>query len=301
MPVQYEQTVCEAGSISKLSRLTFLLLTTTLLPMPAYAMSVDAAAPTQDFTSTVYGMIALLVFACAYALVIGEEFLHMRKSKPVILAAGIIWVLVAIAFKNTGDNESAGIMLKHNILEYAELMLFLLAAMTYINTMQDRNIFAALRSYLVSHGFSFQSIFWLTGLLAFFISPIADNLTTALVMAAVVMTIGAGNQRFIVVGCINIVIAANAGGAFSPFGDITTLMVWQKGLLRFEEFFALFVPSLVNWLVPAAFMAFAVPNEKPETVAKALSGCWSRLLSKIPATMNPPASCSSIIFLSTPS
>ncbi len=270
MSAQAGQSTCNANVISTLYRLTILLLTMALSPLPAYAMSAEAAASTQDFTSTVYGMIALLVFACAYALVIGEEFLHMRKSKPVILAAGIIWVLVAIAFKNTGDNESAGVMLKHNILEYAELMLFLLAAMTYINTMQDRNIFAALRSYLVSHGFSFQSIFWLTGLLAFFISPIADNLTTALVMAAVVMTIGAGNRKFIVVGCINIVIAANAGGAFSPFGDITTLMVWQKGLLRFEEFFALFIPSLVNWLVPAAFMAFAVPNEKPETVAKAV-------------------------------
>ncbi|MFK8068882.1 MAG: sodium:proton antiporter NhaD, partial [Gammaproteobacteria bacterium] len=69
-----------------------------------------------------------------------------------------------------------------------------------------------------------------------------------------------------VVACINIVVAANAGGAFSPFGDITTLMVWQKGIVQFQEFFALFIPSLVNWLVPAAIMSMAVPKEKPDAL-----------------------------------
>jgi Na+/H+ antiporter NhaD/arsenite permease-like protein len=67
-----------------------------------------------------------------------------------------------------------------------------------------------------------------------------------------------------VVSCINIVIAANAGGAFSPFGDITTLMVWQKGKVEFFGFFALFIPSLINWLVPAVCMSLAVPKGKPQ-------------------------------------
>ena len=106
-------------------------------------------------------------------------------------------------------------------------------------------------------------VFWLTGLLAFFLSPIADNLTTALVMGAVVMAMGASNGRFIAAACINVVVAANAGGAFSPFGDITTLMVWQKGVVQFGDFFALFVPSLINWLVPAALMSMTISSEKP--------------------------------------
>ncbi|MCB1774966.1 MAG: sodium:proton antiporter NhaD, partial [Gammaproteobacteria bacterium] len=106
---------------------------------------------------------------------------------------------------------------------------FLLAAMTYINTMEERGVFDVLRVWLVTKGFSLRTIYWLTGLLAFFISPVADNLTTALLMATVAMAVGGDNHRFVAVACINIVIAANAGGAFSPFGDITTLMVWQKG------------------------------------------------------------------------
>jgi NhaD family Na+/H+ antiporter len=153
---------------------------------------------------------------------------------------------------------------RHNLLEYAELMLFLLVAMTYINAMEERQVFDALRSWLIRKGFNFRQLFWMTGILAFFISPVADNLTTALLMCAVVLAVGGTNMRFVSLACINIVVAANAGGAFSPFGDITTLMVWQKGMVPFGDFFALFVPSAVNYLVPAAIMSFAIPKEKPD-------------------------------------
>lgn len=219
-----------------------------------------------DLTSTWFGITAILVFVIAYALVIGEEFLHLRKSKPVIVAAGIIWVLVGMAYAGHGDTETAGNAIRHNLLEYAELFLFLLAAMTYVNTMEERQVFNALRAWLVSRGFSLRLVFWITGLLAFFISPIADNLTTALLMAAVVTAVGAGKPRFIALACINIVIAANAGGAFSPFGDITTLMVWQKGVVEFSAFFHLFIPSLVNWLVPATLMSLALKKDKPNAM-----------------------------------
>ena len=221
-----------------------------------------------DLTDTTYGLIAVIVFISAYALVVSEEFLHLRKSKPVIVAAGIIWILVSIAYNQSGDHETARILIRHNIEEFAELMLFLLAAMTYVNTMEERNVFAALRSWLVSHSFSYMGVFWITGLLAFMISPLADNLTTALLLGAVVIAISDGNRKFTVVACINIVIAANAGGAFSPFGDITTLMVWQKGIIDFTGFFALVLPSLVNWLVPAALMCMAIPNESPPQISE---------------------------------
>jgi NhaD family Na+/H+ antiporter len=143
-------------------------------------------------------------------------------------------------------------------------MLFLLVAMTYINAMEERRVFDALRAWLVRSGFGFRALFWITGTLAFFISPIADNLTTALLMCAVVLAVGGDNSRFVTLACVNIVVGANAGGAFSPFGDITTLMVWQKGIVEFWTFFALFIPSAVNYLVPAVIMHFAVPDVKPE-------------------------------------
>lgn len=207
---------------------------------------------------------ALVLFCLAYALVIAEEFIHLRKSKPVIAAAGIIWVLVALVAKNSGASpEIVEHALNHNLHEYSALLLFLLTAMVYVNAMTERNVFEALRSSLIKKGFSYRKLFWITGFLAFFISPVADNLTTALLMGAVVLAVGSDRPSFVAISFINIVVAANAGGAFSPFGDITTLMVWQSGHVSFFEFFKLFVPALVNFIVPAFIMSMAVPNETP--------------------------------------
>ena len=209
------------------------------------------------------GYASLALFIAAYVLVMAEEFTHLRKSKPVILASGIIWAMIAMVYVGQGNEHAAEQAVRHNILEYAELMLFLLVAMAYINAMEERRVFDALRSWLVRKGFSYRQLFWMTGLLAFFISPVADNLTTALLMCAVLLAVGVASPKFIALGCINIVIAANAGGAFSPFGDITTLMVWQKGLVEFWTFFVLFIPSLINWFVPALLMSFSVPGGSP--------------------------------------
>ncbi len=240
-----------------------------LVMLPALAIaSSGAPGETLDLTATWYGIAALVVFVTAYSLVIAEEFLHLRKSKPVIVGAGIIWFLIGLAYATHGDSDTIQEASRHMILEFAELLLFLLAAMTFVNTMEERGIFNALRAKLVSAGYSLRTIFWLTGLLAFCISPVADNLTTALVMAAVVIAIGKDNRAFIVVACINIVVAANAGGAFSPFGDITTLMVWQAHRVEFSEFFALLVPSLANWLVPALLMSLSIAKGTPEAVAE---------------------------------
>ncbi len=232
-----------------------------------------------DLTATGVGIAALLVFLLAYAVVIGEEFLHMRKSKPVLVAAGVIWALIGWRYSQAANaatdpatklalTQFAEEMVRHNLLEYVELFLFLLAAMTYINSMEERGVFDALRGWMVSRGFSLRSLFWITGGLAFCISPVADNLTTALLMGTVVLSVGVGNPRFVIVSLISIVVAANAGGAFSPFGDITTLMVWQKGLIPFSGFFALFLPALVNWLVPAAIMSSAVGAGRPAPITE---------------------------------
>ncbi|HUT39995.1 MAG TPA: sodium:proton antiporter NhaD [Gammaproteobacteria bacterium] len=241
-----------------------------LLP-GAVAASAAAQGELPDLTSSTVGYVSLAIFAFAYLLVTAEEFTHLRKSKPVIIAAGLIWGLVAWAAGQSGHGHLAEQAARHNLLEYAELMLFLLVAMTYINAMDERNVFNALRSWLVHRGFGFRTLFWLTGILAFFISPVADNLTTALLMCAVVLAVGGDNTRFVTLACINIVVGANAGGAFSPFGDITTLMVWQKGMVDFWTFFALFVPSVVNFVVPAAIMHFAVPPGQPESGGELVS------------------------------
>ena len=215
-------------------------------------------------TGTHRGLYCVLVFIIAYGFVMTEEFSHLRKSKPVIVAAGIIWAHVAyLAASNGVPVEKVHKAFEHDLREYAELFLFLLVAMTYINAMAERNVFEALRSWLVSRKFGYRKLIWITGIITFFLSSVADNLTSALLVGAVVMAVGVNSPRFVALGFINLVSAANAGGAFSPFGDITTLMVWQAGKAEFFDFFMLFIPSLVNFAVPAAFMHFAIPDETP--------------------------------------
>lgn len=250
--------------LNRFKNILAVLLLTVLFPVSSLASEVTTGL--QDFTRHWAGIACLAIFFLAYSLVVLEDQLHLRKSKPVMVAAGIIWMFVAIVYAQHGDTHTAEMMVRHNLLEFGELFLFLLAAMTYINTMAERKVFDALRAWLVSRGLSLRNIFWITGALSFLISPVADNLTTALLMSTVAMAVGGTNVKFITLACINIVVAANAGGAFSPFGDITTLMVWQKGVVPFATFFSLVIPSIVNWLVPAIIMSLYVSKEKPAPI-----------------------------------
>ena len=239
-----------------------IVFTSTLFAL-LFTPTAFAAVGGLDLTASLTGFVAIGIFVLAYALVMLEEKIHLRKSKPVLVAAGIIWALIGWQYVQAGMPAESEAAFRHTLLEFAELMLFLLVAMTYINALEERRLFDVLRSWLVRKGYSYKQLFWITGVLSFFISPVADNLTTALLMCAVVMKVAEGDKKFINLCCINIVIAANAGGAFSPFGDITTLMVWQAGLLNFAEFLVLFVPSLVNYIIPAVIMSFFVENRHP--------------------------------------
>lgn len=223
----------------------------------------SAAEPVPGLGGSWVGIVTLGLFVAAYAAVILEEFTHLRKSLPVMLAAGLIWGIIALELSRRGVTAGAEEALTEFLVEFAELFLFLLVAMTYVNAMSERNIFMALRSRLTRQGFSYRHLFWITGAITFFLSPLLDNLTAALVMCAVVMAVGKDNARFVGLSCVNIVIAANAGGAFSPFGDITTLMIWQEGLVQFQTFLALFFPSAVNYLVPASLIYLALPKGRP--------------------------------------
>ena len=248
-----------------LLRLVLVFAGLLLLPQLAMAEVYEEDFTNLGLTGTERGIYTVLIFVIAYGFVMAEEFTGMRKSKPVILAAGIIWAHAAILASEAGITvEQLHEAFEYNLTEFAALMLFLLVAMTYINAMSERNVFAALRSWMIRKKFSYKQLFWVTGVITFFLSAVADNLTSALLVGAVVMAVGKGNDKFTAIGLVNLVVAANAGGAFSPFGDITTLMVWQAGYAEFFDFFVLFIPSVVNYVVPACFMYMALPGGQPE-------------------------------------
>ena len=149
-----------------------------LLPHQAFASS--GATQVLDGISDPRAIFCLLVFILSYTLVIAEEKTHLRKSKPVMLGAGIIWVVIAYAAPDYGiDHDQLHQAISHGLEEYGSLLLFLMAAMIYISALERMNVFGVLRAKLVSMGLNYRQVFWVTGIIAFFLSAIADNLTTA--------------------------------------------------------------------------------------------------------------------------
>ena len=180
----------------------FLLILLSVLLVPQVAMA--SGFESLGLTGTERGIYTVLIFLIAYGFVMTEEFTHMRKSKPVILAAGIIWAHAAILASQKGVSvEDLHEAFEYNLKEYAELMLFLLVAMTFINSMAERNVFEALRSWMVRKQFGYRKLFLITGVITFFLSAVADNLTAALLVGAVVMAVGADNEKFVSIGFVN--------------------------------------------------------------------------------------------------
>ena len=218
-----------------------------------------------DITFTWVGWFTLIIFVVGYYFVAAEEKYHIDKAKPALLVGIFSLMVIAFYYKLHDMNmELVHIEAQHLILEIAEIFFFLFVAMTYIETMIRMNVFERLKYNLISKGYTYRKLFWLTGFLAFFISPIADNLTTALILSTVLITIEKEKKEFLIPGAINIVVAANAGGAWSPFGDITTLMVWTSGKGAFMDFLFLFPAAILGYLTTAYILSRFVPNTIPD-------------------------------------
>ncbi len=218
----------------------------------------------EHLTTTFVGIVSLVVFVLGYYVIAAEEKFHINKAIPALFIGTFIFMMIGVYYWINGlDREPLALEVDRLILEIAEIFFFLMVAMTYIETLIERNVFNALKYSLTSKGYSYKKLFWLTGLLAFFISPVADNLTTALILSTVLITIEKERKEFLIPAAINIVVAANAGGAWSPFGDITTLMAWTAERAGFVDFFYLFPASFVGWIVTAWLLSLFVPKDKP--------------------------------------
>ncbi len=211
-----------------------------------------------------FGWLLLAIFVVGYYFIAAEEKYHIDKAKPALFTGTLMFVLIGLYYVSVGaDLTPFEHEVDHLILEIAEIFFFLFVAMTYIEALIERGVFSALRAKLIAKGYSYRELFWITGALAFFISPVADNLTTALILSTVLLTIDNKTKEFLVPGAINVVVAANAGGAWSPFGDITTLMVWAAEKGAFVDFLYLFPAAFLGWVVTAALLVRYVPDLDP--------------------------------------
>ncbi|MGG7048761.1 MULTISPECIES: sodium:proton antiporter NhaD [unclassified Campylobacter] len=240
------------------------ILSLMLLMFSALFGSGGEVSTMPDLTTTWVGILCFIVFLIGYYFIAAEEVYHINKAKPALFIGTFMFVLIGIYMVVNGmDVHPLNHEVNHLILEIAQIVFFLTVAMTFIEALIDRDVFNALKYNLVSKGYSYKKLFWLTGVIAFFLSPVADNLTTALILSTVLLTIDRENKPFLVAGAINIVVAANAGGAWSPFGDITTLMVWAAGKAPFIDFLALFPASIIGWVLTAWLLSLSVPEGSP--------------------------------------
>jgi Na+/H+ antiporter NhaD/arsenite permease-like protein len=232
----------------------------------AFAQGVESQS---HLMFTWIGIATLVISLIGYYLVVIEHRMGIDKSVPALFTGVFLFIL--IAFYYYINNLDIGLVQAEAnvvILEIAEIFFFLFVAMTYIETLVHMNVFDRLKYKLVSKGYDYKKLFWLTGFATFFISPLADNLTTALVMSTVLVTIERKNKEFLIPAAINIVVAANAGGAWSPFGDITTIMAWTAGKGAFVDFLMLFPASFIGYIISAYLLSKIVPDHKPEEFEK---------------------------------
>ena len=248
------------------------LLAMTLLGLPWLAQAETTVVNSPlDLTRSWAGYFSLVIIVLVYVGAMVEDLTFLKKSKPMLFGASLIWLAILIVYREHGDTTLAVQAFRDNLMAYMELLLFIMVSMTYLNVMEDMRLFDALRLRLLGLNLGYRPLFWITGLLVFLMSTVVNGLTSGLLMGAVIIAVGRDSPRFVSLACLNIVIACNAGGSFSPLGGISTLFVWQKGVLRFTEFFTLFLPCLVNYLVPACLMYFAVPRDKPEMTSETVA------------------------------
>jgi NhaD family Na+/H+ antiporter len=200
--------------------------------------------------------VLVLVFVAAYAAIAFEHPLKINKSASALVGAGLLWTIYAV---NLGDAHVVGEHLSESLIGTAQIVFFLMGAMAIVEVVDAHNGFEVITSRIKTTQLS--SLMWLVGFVTFFLSAILDNLTTTIVMVSLMKKLlDRREDRLFFAGII--VIAANAGGAWSPIGDVTTTMLWIGGQITALEIIkGLFLPSLVNLLVPLLVTSFLLKGQ----------------------------------------
>jgi Na+/H+ antiporter NhaD/arsenite permease-like protein len=195
--------------------------------------------------------VLVLVFVVAYAAIALEHPLKVNKSASALIGAGLLWTLYAVT---SGDHGQVGQQLNESLASTAQIVFFLMGAMTIVEVVDAHNGFEVITSRIRTTKLS--TLMWLVGFVTFFLSAVLDNLTTTIVMISLIKKLlDKHDDRLFFAGMI--VIAANAGGAWTPIGDVTTTMLWIGGQITTLAIMkGLFLASMVNLLVPLAVTSY---------------------------------------------
>jgi Na+/H+ antiporter NhaD/arsenite permease-like protein len=198
----------------------------------------------------------IVIFVLAYAAIAFEHPIKINKSASALVGAGVLWTIYAVS---SGDSHVVGEHLNESLISTAQIVFFLMGAMAIVEVVDAHNGFEVITSRIKTTKLS--SLMWLVGFVTFFLSAILDNLTTTIVMVSLMKKLlDKRDDRLFFAGII--IIAANAGGAWSPIGDVTTTMLWIGGQITAVEIMqGLFLPSLVNLFIPLLVTSFVLKGK----------------------------------------
>lgn len=200
--------------------------------------------------------IMIIIFVLGYIAIAFEHPIKINKSASALLTGVLCWTVYILMENNTHlVNEH----LTEHIGELSGILFFLMGAMTIVELIDAHDGFDVITSRITTN--NKKKLLWIISILTFFLSAVLDNLTTAIVMVSLLRKlIDDKNDRLLFIGMV--VIAANAGGAWSPIGDVTTTMLWIGGQITAQNIMLkLIVPSLVCLIIPLLFLSFKLKGD----------------------------------------
>ena len=223
-----------------------------------------------------YFGLMIIIFIVGYAMIALEHPLKINKSATALLLAAVIWAVYALMGPGF-DHES----LIGHLGETAEILFFLLGAMTIVEIVDRHDGFSIITDRITTT--NKRKLLWIVSILTFFMSSVLDNLTTAIVICALLRKL-IQDQKTRWFFCGMVILAANAGGAWSPIGDVTTIMLWIKGNITAGMIILeTFLPALISLLVPVAAISLSMKGnvERPKQNDEAAVSNISKKQSKI--------------------
>lgn len=207
----------------------------------------------------------ILVFAIGYFSIIFEYNIRINKTASALLMAVLTWMIVFLIHKNDLSHE-VGVLGEH-LGEVSQIIFFLLGAMTLVELVDRHRGFKVITDLIQTS--SKRKLLWVLGFITFFLSAILDNLTTTIVMVSLLRKLVPERNDRLLLGAM-VVIAANAGGAWTPIGDVTTTMLWINGnISTLAVMKSLFIPSIFALIVCLFLMSFGMKGRYPKITQKA--------------------------------
>lgn len=205
----------------------------------------------------------IIIFVITYAAITLEHSIKINKSATALLGAGLLWTIYAVA---TSDHLLVSHQLSESIASTAEIVFFLIGAMTIVEVIDAHNGFEVITSRIKTKKLSY--LLWIVGFLTFFLSAVLDNLTATIVMISLTRKLLQKQEDRLLFAAM-VVISANAGGAWSPIGDVTTTMLWIGGQITTLAIIkGLFLASLVNLIAPLLFVSHSMKGKLISTQTK---------------------------------